>query len=275
MLEKLRALMSRKIAGVPILYFVGFGVAVLAVYAYQTQVVSEDQGDDPLADTDPTTENSADGDPDSSGQPTFTANPSNPPVTANPDSNSPITVDSNELWAKRAIEWLVQTGQANGGTASNVINKYLAGDTLSYAEGALRDAAIKQYGIPPEPPLSTPTGARPATRQFTSFPGTHTVKGASDNTYGELSQLYYGRNDGLGIDLIQGKNRNAGSGGPFPIGTKIIIPKWQTPKYYRATSARNTASAIAKANGISIYQLEKFNDTLRFPVKVGTRVRVG
>lgn len=269
---KLQALMKRKVAGIPVLYLALAAVILFAAYAWKTGTIAG-PGDDVAADAD-STGDEAGGDATGNSQPTFTANPSSPVVTPDESITDPVVVDDNDKWRKRSVAWLIAGGYATAGNADNAISKYLNGETLSYDEGKLRDAAIKQYGLPPEPPAGAPTAAKPATRQFTHFPGVHTIQGASDNSYTELTQLYYGRTDSEAVDLLQSKNPSLGHAGPWPVGTKVNIPAYTPPKYYKATAARRTAAQLASANGISQGTLADLNDGMKFPVKVGTRVRV-
>lgn len=271
---RLRELLGKKVAGVPVAYIALFAVIGLAVYAWQTQSVSADDG--ATDDADATETDSAGGDLDDSGQPVFVANPSTNPVgVTDPATNAPVSVDDNDLWLKRTVAWLVQKGYAGAGDAQSAMSKYLNGDNLSYDEGQLRDKAIAQYGLPPEPPTPGTTAGKAATRQFSHFPGVHTVQGANDNTYAKIAQLYWGRQDAASISALTAANVvEIGHGGSFPKGTKVKVPAYAVPKYYTATSATKSLPGIARKNGMAQARLQELNPTLKFPVAVGTRVRI-
>lgn len=115
----------------------------------------------------------------------------------------------------------------------------------------------------------------PPTRQGRA-PTTHTVRSKKDNDYRELALLYYGSNRWDFANRIRGHQKNIGlKKGPFPVGTKVYIPKFDSPKWFKATSRHRHLHAIARKNGVSAARVMAMNPGFKWPVKVGQRVRVG
>lgn len=272
--------LRRKLFGIPVLYVAGAAVLVLAVVAYRMQSNVEE---DTETESDDAPENSVgatvgDGfSQDSQNYSGFVANPT--PVYQSPSEvATTTTIDTNDAWLKRGVEWSVQNGLASAGNAQQALALYLDGAQLSSEQGTIRDRVVKQFGVPPEP--ITVGGTAPAPGQKQGNPPTkHTVKGPNDNTLGKLAQLYYGVNDDEKIDLLEVANRNRGLGTvgaskPLAIGTIVTIPKYTRPVYYISTKTTDTASEIARKNGVFTNTLYLLNDGMKFPVKPGTRVRV-
>lgn len=280
-MEKFKALMSRKVAGVPVMLIAAIVMAVLLYFAFKMKPAPEEEEL-------PTDEATTDGGdlPDTS-QPVFGANP----VIYQPSGGSVASVpqeDTNELWARRAIEWLIQNGESYS-AASGAISKYVAGESLTPEETKIRDKAIAHFGIPPETPeyapdvpatvtpddAPAPSGVYngPATKQGEP-PLTHKVKGKSDDTPAELARLYYGLVNADTKRQIEAHKSNLSIIWPARVGTSVRIPERHDPKYYVATSATRTLYKIAAKNGKNPAVVQALNPTMNFPVKVGTRVRV-
>lgn len=272
-----KALLSKKVAGVPVVWVLAV-VAGIALYGALRLKRSPDPVEEP---TDAAATDETGGDLPDTSQPVFHATP----VIMQPSGVSSVASvpqdDTNELWASRAVQWLIAQGESYD-VASSAITKFLGGETLSIEEGKARDRAIKQFGIPPEgliagsvtKPVSTaPAGYKgPATKQGVP-PLTHTVKGTSDDSAAELARLYYGLDNADMIALIKQANTSVGKW-PVPVGTAIRVPKSHRPKYYRATSAVNTLYRIARKNGTEPDRVAALNPGMNFPVKPGTRVRI-
>lgn len=277
----LSGLMQKKVMGVPVLYLVAGFVIVLALVAWRMKPgagVTPDPAEDTGAAPD------AGGGLTEGGEgaiPPFVANPS-PGYggVAIPDPNaSGGTPDDNDKWLRRAVEWLAGQDHATADAATGAIQKYLAGDQLSVAEGQLRDLAIRQFGLPPEIPQSGGTAApvtpTPTTPKKYIAPGYHTVSGPEDDSYTDMARLFYGRGDNAAVDLIQSFNPTKGHEGPFPVGTRFWIPPYTAPKYITATaSVRTSAQIVARNPPLTAAMLKEFNDGMKFPVKAGTKVRV-
>jgi hypothetical protein len=158
----------------------------------------------------------------------------------------------------------------------------------------VRDKAIKQWGIPPETPEYAPdipatvTPDEPADGGGgTSGPGgyngppskqgepplNHRVTGKSDDTPAELALLYYGKNDMDSINKIKSQNTDLKI--PYGRGARVRVPENKPPRYYVATQANKGLNKIAAVNGKSPAVIQALNPGKDFPVKPGTRVRVG
>lgn len=271
-MEQIRALMARKIAGVPVILIAVLVMGGLLYAAVRMRPAPEEE---PIESDEDIPAGDTVGDTD---VPVFEATP----VIYQPSGGSVASTpmqDTNELWARRATEWLIANGETVN-DAQKAIQAYVNGETLSIDEGRIRDRAVGQFGLPPEPfdyggqkPPKTPG---PYKGPFTSQgkpPLTHTVKGKSDDTPAELARGYYGtEREGFQL-LIQSANTTAGPG-PWAPGTKIRVPEAHKPRFYKATRATRTIWAIARKNGVTVSRIETLNPGVDFPVKPGKRVRV-
>ncbi len=282
---KFNELLSKKIAGIPVLYIGAVAVAILAFVAWKINPkLSDEEGTDIGTDeVDQSDDVSSALNPDA-----YAGLSSNGTVTVTQPNGSSdsvdVVVETNDKWITKSVAFLVAQSLATGGDAHEALSKYVNGEQLSIDEGKLRDAAIARYGLPPEsftpggtvgptPPVVVPT--KPTIPKRNGNPPTvHTVSAAGDNSYTEIAKLYYGRTDGPTIDLLQVANQKLGHAGPWALGTKVNIPVYTVPKYFVATAAIHTMAKIAAKNGISQVALQELNDSTKFPVKVGTRVRV-
>jgi LysM repeat protein len=270
--------LKKKVAGVPVIYLLAAGVLVLAIVAYRLRNDSANTDPDPAATavtTDDTADATTDSLTDGGTVPTFAANP----VPTYADSTSSddnttgnTTIDTNDQWLKKSVEYFVAQGDS-AGTVTAALQKYLNGDQLSFDEGAIRDKAVRQFGLPPDGFAQGGTSAQ--VKKVTTFPGTHTVQGTTDNTYHKLAGLYFTDNDQW-FDALQAANvsKLGNTDGPFPVGTKVTIPAFASVRYYTTTKSTNTATEVAKKNGISSAQLNTLNDGVHSPYPVGTKLRV-
>ena len=271
----IRAFMARKFLGIPAGVFVVIFAGVLLFVAIRmkssdtTAADSTDTTDTPSGDAGPT---------DDTQQPDFSAVPSDG-STATPVITTVATNDTNDAWQRRAITWLMGNGYSVE-IATTAINKYLNGGKLTTQEAKARDAAITQFGLPPEsipdsPPPSTGghpgSSNAPASKQGEP-PLNHDVKGNRDNTPAELAVLYYGTNSADATNKIKAANDTKVS--PYAVGTKVRIPENYVPHFYVATAHTKTLYDIARKNGVDPAKVESLNPHMEFPVKVGTRVRV-
>ena len=276
-MDKFNALMQRKVLGVKVLYLTAALVVALALVAWKMKSagISPSEVQYPETDTGTDTDTSATDtsagyDPDGKGTVTVST------TGTNTDTSSTV-VETNETWQRKAIQWLIGQGNAIE-ISTSAIQKYLNGDQLSYAEGQLKDKAVRQFGLPPDVPTVGGTASKPTTpaKPVAHIPGTYyKVTGNTDNTYGKIAKLFYGSSDDKWIDLLQAANPKLGHVGGWKPGTTVNVPPKTEPRYFRAVKGRTTLAQIAAANGITQYQLKEYNDTVHFPVKIGTRVRVG
>lgn len=269
-MEQLRNLMGKKVYGIPIVALVALFAAGVLWYAIRMPRVSDAESD--------STED-IEGDPGEEDIEGDYGNPRNTTtifeVATDPTPDQPT--DTDDAWARRVIAWLTSQG-STATQATNAVQGYLAGESLSYESRSLINRAIEVFGLPPEGiPQSggTKKYKGPATRAGTP-PVTHTVKGTSDDSYPELATLYYGQATADAITLLRAAGDNPKLGNPktFPPGTSVYIPAWRKPRFFKATSAARTLYAIAKKNGTDTDSILALNPGMNFPVKVGKKVRV-
>jgi hypothetical protein len=265
------AWLHKKILNVPVLYYAIAAVILLAYYAWKLKPASSGE-DSSGGDIDPGTTK---GDPYAGSG---LGGVSNPIVGTTDPSDASVTVPTvytNDQWVRDGASFLGTHKEVDGIHAQQALTKYINGQSLSYQEGQWVNAWIKEKGLPPDGVSEgTSVAAKPAQRQFTHFPGVHTVKGGNDNGYTALAKLYYNRGAD-GIDLLQAANTNLGPSGPWPIGTKVKIPAYHAPQYFTATKSNRTRESIAKSHAMSVAQLNVLNGNIKhWPVPVGTKVRV-
>lgn len=275
----INSLFSKKVAGIPVVWLVLL-VAVVALYA--AIKIKPNTGDDPEMTGDEAPE--FDGDIDTS-QPVFSATPTiiQPSGVVTGGSVSAVSQpDTDELWKRRAVSWLAGNGYTLD-IATSAITKYLAEEPLTALEARAKDAAVVQFGLPPETipaggsipsPPPAPTPSKPASSQGVP-PLWHTVMGTSDDSFSELAKLYYGiAGNGTGyINLIAGRNTSLPRTG-IAKGTRVRVPSATEPRYYTVTAAKRSLVAIASANSLSAAKLKALNPSVVWPAKVGSRVRV-
>jgi LysM repeat protein len=78
-------------------------------------------------------------------------------VVEPPAATKAPTVDTNILWGKQALDWLISQGN-DPGISDNAIRKYLSSEDLSLIEQALVNQCLIKFGAPPEPlaPVNVP-----------------------------------------------------------------------------------------------------------------------
>lgn len=276
-MNKIKAFLTKRIYGIPVGILFALFAGGLLYYAIKMPAAEETVDETDTTENDTAVETGdVEGDTTESGSSNviFSASPTSQTIVA------ATATDTNQAWGQRVRAWIVQQG-GSVEVAEAVVSKYLNGTSLTAAEAVWKDKAVVQFGFPPEDidyaksQTATTTYTGPASKQGTP-PLTHTVKGTTDNTWFELSRLYYGTTDAEAIRLLHSANPGLQSSTtkPFAVGTKVKIPKWHAPTWYRATTATRTAAAIAKKNGTTSGVIEALNPSLKFPVKAGTRVRV-
>ena len=264
------SLKAKKVLGVPVLYLMLLGAVVLMFFAWRMKSPQDD-----IAAGDDATDNPLD-DPSKATDADYSSLATNGTVTVTQGSTSTteaITVQTNERWLSQGVNYLIAQGLAGGGQAQVALQKYLNGEQLSYSEGQLRDAVIKQYGLPPESISAGGTSSDVAKRQGNP-PTVHTVKSVgSDDTYNRLAGLYYGNSGPDYANLIIGANRNIPAAGVLPVGTRVTIPVYTAPRWYTLTKSM-TLAEVAKKNGTSTTALTHLNPGISTPIAKGKKVRV-
>jgi hypothetical protein len=287
----IKSLTSKKISGIPVIYII---LVVVAIALFGAIKLKPSKPADAAGDT---AEPDTAGDLPDTSQPVFGATPTitQPTGTTGATVTSTPMADTDTLWSRRAIDYLRQNGYTLE-IATSAITKYVNGQPLTTVETGARDKAVQQFGLPPEtipdtstipdtptpdpvptPPdptdlPTTPNYNGPASKQGVP-PLTHTVKGTSDDTIGEIATLYFGSKDGI-VNLVGSYNPQWGHYQGLPPGTGVVVPAYVEPKYYVATSATYTAAAIAQKNGTTRDRVIHLNPDKNFPVKPGVRVRV-
>lgn len=284
---ELEALMRRKVAGVPVPVIAALIVAGL-VYAAVTMRKTPDE---PLTDEAPTDAAGTDTEADTGidGQPTFTA--TRPMIYPTPGGSvTTVQEDNNELWGRRATEWLIAQKYPYNLAAGSIAG-YLAGESLTDEQGKVRDKAVKQFGLPPEgvefadgqhtkPSRETnETWSRKCIEWLITDDGGKVPLGKAQNAIGG-----YIAGHALSQDEGHIRNRAIKKFGLPPEPIRKGPPKHRhpaagtrdnRPQYYLSTHRINTAAEIAAKNGTTVKAIHTLNPERDFPVSPKTRVRVG
>lgn len=281
--------LKKKYLGISGMYYAAVVVAVLVYAAWKIKPATTDAVAGDTTDTSGDQALAGDAASAGSGYSAFSANPA-PGYNVGGDTGAVdpgTTVDTNEAWLRRGVEWGAVNGLGTADTIVIALQAYLNGDQLSIAQGSIRDKVIAHFGLPPELPSSggtaaTPPGTTtgggttptPSKRQITP-PGYHTVKGSTDNDYPKLATLYYpGTEVHQSLDLIQVANTKLPRSGTIPVGTRVFIPKYHAPVYAVAKFKLQTLHEFAVKANRSSGVIQELNDGMKFPVKVGTHVRI-
>jgi hypothetical protein len=194
------------------------------------------------------------------------------------DPGSTTATPTNQEWINDGAAWLVANEHATGSAALAALTKYVNGSDRSYTEQQWVDAWFAKEGAPPEGITAAGSvGSKPVPapqRQFTTFPGTHVIKGGADNGYTGLAKLYYNSTAADRIDLLQAANTNLGSSGPWSIGTRVHIPAYHAPVYYTTPSVMTEKQILAKNPGLSSAAFEVLNNGKKSTYPKGAKVRV-
>ncbi len=262
----------KKVVGVPVLYLLAAGAVILGIVAWKMKPAPEEKvTEDPNAaggDTDPLTGAGS----DYSGlatQGTVTV------VQQGTQTEQESEKQTNDDWERAAVAFLIEDKKVTATDAQNAISKYLEGADLTFEEGSLKNAAIAKLGLPPERLSSVGSvGTQPAQKQFSLFPGKHTVKNTNDNTAAKLAQLYYGNSGQVYVDLIVSQNYSLGRGTYNP-GTVVTIPTWYEPRYIVVSKSTGVyPSTVGAKNGVSYQQIEGLNPGVKAPYAMGQKIRI-
>lgn len=157
-------ILSKKVAGVPVVYLAAGAVAILAVVAWRMKP------SDSSADVSPESGSGGDAVLDENGH----ADGSDPyagmatngtvivqptPPAAEPEADKP---DTNEEWVKLGAEWLVAEKNVSGSAAYDALNKFVEGKSRSTTEQSWIDAVIRAHGLPPDGAGETPLPPTPS-----------------------------------------------------------------------------------------------------------------
>jgi hypothetical protein len=263
---------SKKVAGVPVLYLAAAFVAILAFVAWRMKPSAPEE--EPTGDEGTTPDNAPTGEDDVD----YSGLNTNGTVTVvqGPPVAEEATKQTNDDWERAAVDYLVDAKLATPSEAQNAIRKYLEGNDLSFEEGALKDKAIMKLKLPPEP-LTTlgNVGQAPGQKQFSNYPGRHTVKGSNDNTASKLAMIYYNSGSSpYAAEIVAANSALGPSGTTYAPGTSVTIPKWTGIRYYKTTKSTLWPSQVAAKNGLSYAQIIALNPGKTAPYKLGEKIRV-
>lgn len=254
-------LLHRKVIGIPVLYWAGGFVAILAIVAWRIKPATP-------PDTPPTDNGGTDvSDPSIGDLGDYTGLGTTGTVTVVQQPSNAAIVDpvikTNESWVRDGAEWLTASKGVAGSQAAAALNKYVSGLSRSYQEQEWVDDVIREKGQPPD---SIAEGGsvdpKPAVKQFPQPPGTHTITGNSDTTFRNICQLYYGHSTSEDINLVQAANPTfGGTLGPFAVGTKVVVPVFHDPVRVNSGRVNVAWRDFARQNGLTEAQLHYLNDT--------------
>jgi hypothetical protein len=270
-----KSLSSKKIAGIPVLYLVAAAVVIFAVWAWQMK----SSGDEPTGDENTTGESVPESEDDSAAADYSGLTTSGTVTVVQPATEETESVkQTNDDWFRAAVAYLIEEKKATAGEAQTAINNYLEGNDMSYEQGALRDAAVVKLGLPPERIATLGNVASkadpPFQRQFSNFPGKHTVKGKNDHQPWQLA-AYYGNPNWDNANLIAAANPKLGPPNTiYPVGTVVNIPAWVSPSWATTTSSMRHFKTVAAKNGTTVDALRMLNPNKQEPFAVGIKVRI-
>lgn len=213
-------IMSRKIAGVPVVYIAGGAVFVLAIIAWRAKSTPAAPEQQQAAPEDTTAD-------DATPPAVYPEMPKGTVVAASPTDNadSNTSISSNAEWLKRGVMFLSEKGGESPGEAHLALSAYLDGNQLTYQQGIMRDKVIRELGMPPDPP--TPgTTAPDVGRSQGPLPRAHTVKNVNENSAAKLAMIYYNRSDAFAVSAITSANSGRST---YNVGDAVQVPILPTP----------------------------------------------
>lgn len=200
---------SRKVAGIPVLYLAGGGVAVLGVYAYTTSRASTSSPEASTGSADTASENDAQSTADVSGELYPAANVGT--VVAAPQPVAAVdnaSIETNDEWLRKGVALLIASG-TDPGDAQRALQAYLDEASLTYDQGQMRNRVIREYGLPPVIGRAGATDAKIIPKKTTTapvvvkpvpapFPGTLSVGVKGKSVYVQRVQRVVGaKADGI------------------------------------------------------------------------------
>ena len=143
------SILGRKVGGVPVLYIAAAIAVILVTLAWQTlrhkrAATNNTTG----APADSTANDGAYSDVPMVPALTYGSVTPFPAQGPTVDTGTNAAIKTNDQWFKAAEQYLIGQGY-NAGDAQVALQHYLQGADLSYDQGVMRDAAVKEYGLPP------------------------------------------------------------------------------------------------------------------------------
>lgn len=265
-------ILSKKFMNVPVLYWAGAFVGILAFAAWKMKSTVPDTPEETTEDA-----GAVPGESDAAADYSGLATTGTVTVVQSAQNDIQKEDYTNADWEEDAIAYLISEKGVPGTDAQIAIQKYMDGNDLSYEEKQWIDACVAKFKRPPDG-VSTigVIGTQPGQKQFSNFPGKHTVKNSNDNTPAKLAALYYGSGSIENARLIAGANSALGAPGvTYMQGTSVTIPTYHAPKFYTVTGVNDTTAAkVAAKNGISAATVQILNTGHKEPYPKGSGVRV-
>lgn len=207
---KAKGILSKRVFGIPVLYIAIVLVAALALYAWKAKSATgeEDSSGEALdAEDQEYTESEV-----AAGN-IYPISPTGTVYAQSPQAvEDNVEYFGNDDWLRKAVADLVSKG-GNPGEVQNALQAYLEGEDMSYAQGLIRDQAVKAHGLPPEnfragvsaakpvpapkpkpepvkpSPAPTPAPPKPTPKPAPKPKRTHRV--VRGDTLWDLAQKYY------------------------------------------------------------------------------------
>jgi hypothetical protein len=115
------------------------------------------------------------------------ANYSAAPTSVTPtDQGASGSYETNQSWLSKAVYWLTQQGKGTALDSQAALNNYLNnGTVLDQGQTQLVNAALDQFGLPPQPVFGAPSGTNP-----TPPSANPTVQGYIRSPNGSISAVF-------------------------------------------------------------------------------------
>lgn len=267
-----RELASKKVAGIPVLYLAGGFVVILAIVAYRMKATTIDNSTETSEDA-----GAEAGTSDAAADYSGLATSGTVTVVQSAQNDVQEATYTNSDWEEDSVAYLISEKSVPGVDAQVAVNKYLSGEDLTYEQKQWIDACIAKFKSPPDGTAGIGTiGTQPGQKQFSNFPGVHTVKNSNDNSPSKLAALYYGSGSIENARLIAGANSALGAPGvTYAAGTQVKIPLFHSPVWYKVTGVGDlTAAKVGAKNGVSEATIRVLNTGHPEPYVKGMSVRI-
>ena len=173
---KLGGILKRKVFGIPVLYIAIVLVGALAIYAWRARSTPAEE---PEAEGDGTIDGVTYNDDENADPSLYPISPTGTVYAQSPQAvEDNVEYFGNDDWLRQAVAFLIEQGE-NPGAAQNALQAYLEGEDMSYAQGLMRDKAIKKFGVPPENFRAGTSAAKPVKPTPTPKPKPAPVKPVS------------------------------------------------------------------------------------------------
>lgn len=158
--------LTKKVAGVPVVYLGLGAAAVLGVVAWKMKPASTGESAPVQGAPDAATDTPTDPYAGFETNGTVVVSPTTPPPPPEPDRP-----DTNDEWVRSGAEWLVAEKNVSGTAAYTALTKYIDGKSRSTTEAQWIEWVIKEKGFPPDPFIDAPIPIVPSSPGTTIPPG--------------------------------------------------------------------------------------------------------